>query len=561
MARALRRAAGLALLLGAAGAAGAACVFVNDEISNPFEPGCGDVVLIYTESDNTGNNVALGYPPPVPVDSLTPVDGFRSYASLFARHQDLLTMHDEVAGQVVGQTLAGRDIWAYRLSDPDATTADGFAEGAVLVNGGIHAREWQTPEAVTGLMEAIVDGKADGGFGQYLVENLNMVLVPVNNIDGFLQTQRFPVSTTADREEPRDGRMRRKNMRNPETQGTVDEDITTVADNFFGIDLNRNSAAGFGQANGSSSSVTSLIYRGTTAASEPEIRALQAATALAPASRLRLYSDTHSFGQVYLAPTTGNSRRNAITAALASRMRAASMRAYAFEADPAGSAGIGTTADHFAFTFAVPSWTLELEPANGGQDYGGLATHGHSGFVLPDSEVARMRADVARMYLLGFYRQAGPPAALAAQIRDRDSGDVVYDASWQVSSPTTRSLTTGTNVALVPGRNYRLWVAFNKPMRIRDASGAVVPYRGQTSGAGVGTVTLEFPALAGQDLALPVNTGRCLARCAGWRARRLPALPGRCLRGRLHAARGPASDGCDRCRTVSLGVRPRTDGP
>ena len=188
-------------------------------------------------------------------------------------------------------------------------------------------------------------------------------------------------------------------------------------------------------------------------------------------------------------------------------MRDASFRGYAFGPDPAGSPGIGTTADYFAFTHAVPSWTMELEPANGGQDYGGLATHGHSGFVLPDREVARMRADVARMYLLGFYRQAAPPAALAAQIRDRDSGDLVYDAIWQPSSSTTRALATATNLALVPGRNYRLWVAFNKPMRIRDTAGNVVPYRGQASGAGVGVVKLEIPGLTGQDLDLPVNSG------------------------------------------------------
>ena len=105
---------------------------------------------------------------PIPVESLTPVDGFRTYASLFARHQSLLTLHDEVDGQVVGRTVADREIWAYRVGDTDATTADGFPEGSVLVNGGIHAREWQTPEAVTGLMEALVGGKADGGFGQYL---------------------------------------------------------------------------------------------------------------------------------------------------------------------------------------------------------------------------------------------------------------------------------------------------------------------------------------------------------------------------------------------------------
>ena len=115
-------------------------------------------------------------------------------------------------------------------------------------------------------MEAMVDGKADGGFGQYLIENLTTVLLPVNNVDGFLQTQRFADRTTADRAQPRDGRMRRKNMRNPQTQGAIDEDLATVGDNFWGIDLNRNSVDGFGQGGGSSASETSLIYRGASPA-------------------------------------------------------------------------------------------------------------------------------------------------------------------------------------------------------------------------------------------------------------------------------------------------------
>jgi hypothetical protein len=505
VARALIRALAIALALAGVAPVHAACIFdANDEITNPFEPGCGDVMLRYTENDNTGNNIALGYPVPAPVASLTPVDGFRDYASLFARHQSLMTLNDEVAGQVVGQTLAGRDIWAYVLGDTDGTTSEGFAEPAVLVNGGIHAREWQTPEAVTGLMESLVENKNDGGFGQYLIENLTTVLVPVNNVDGFLQTQLYPDRTTADREQPREGRMRRKNLRNPNTQGPVDSDIATIADNFWGVDLNRNSAPGFGQQ--SSSSVTSLIYRGVVPNSEPELLALQAAAALGPAARLRLFSDTHSFGQVYFAPTTGNARRDAITAALAARMRAASERNYVYSPDPAGSPGIGSTADHFAFTYQIPSWTLEVEPINGGQDYGGLASHGHSGFILPAREAARMRADVARQYLLGFYRQSGPPAAIATQIRDTLTGAIVYDARWLASSATTRALNVSANSALVPGRSYRLWIAFNKPMRIRDATGGVVAWRGQSAGAAVGTVTLEIPSLANQNVALGANT-------------------------------------------------------
>ncbi|HLG52514.1 MAG TPA: M14 family zinc carboxypeptidase [Steroidobacteraceae bacterium] len=372
---------------------------------------------------------------PAPIASLTPVDGFRDYVSLFARHQSLMTLHDEVAGQVVGQTVSGRDISAYVLGDADDTTAEGFAEAAVLVNGAIHAREWQTPEAVTGLFEALVEARSDAGFGQYLIENLTTVLVPVNNVDGFLQTQLYPDGATADRAQPREGRMRRKNLRNPETQGAIDSDIVTVGDNFWGVDLNRNSAAGFGQQNRSSSSVTSLIYRATAPNSEPELLALQAAASLGPAARLRFYSDMHSFGQVYFAPTTGNDRRDVITATLA----------------------------------------------------------------------ARMRADVARQYLLGFYRQSGPPAAIAAQIRDTQNGAVVYDARWQRNSATTRSLNLSTNSALVPGRTYRLWVAFNKPMRIRDAGGAVVAYRGQSTAAAVGTVTLEIPSPANQNVALAAN--------------------------------------------------------
>ena len=120
---AYRHAIAACLLLSAT--ARAACEFdAYFEITNPFDPSCGGVRLTYTENDNTGNNIALGYPVPSPVDSLTAVDGFRSYDSLHAQHQFLMTEHDTVAGEVVGHTVAGREIWAYVLGDPDARTVD-----------------------------------------------------------------------------------------------------------------------------------------------------------------------------------------------------------------------------------------------------------------------------------------------------------------------------------------------------------------------------------------------------------------------------------------------------
>ena len=72
MARSLSRALCIALLCGAALPAAADCVIdANGEITNPFEPGCGNVVFTYTENDNLGTNIALGYPPPAPVASMT----------------------------------------------------------------------------------------------------------------------------------------------------------------------------------------------------------------------------------------------------------------------------------------------------------------------------------------------------------------------------------------------------------------------------------------------------------------------------------------------------------
>ena len=77
------------LLIAAAPPVAAQCQIDNSgEYANPTAPGCGDVILHYTESSNGTNEIPLGYPVPIPVDSLTPVAGFRTYASLLAAQQD-----------------------------------------------------------------------------------------------------------------------------------------------------------------------------------------------------------------------------------------------------------------------------------------------------------------------------------------------------------------------------------------------------------------------------------------------------------------------------------------
>ena len=179
--------------------------------------------------------------------------------------------------------------------------------------------------------------------------------------------------------------------------------------------------------------MTSLVYHGTAPDTEPEFLALQQAATLGPAARLRLFSDTHSFGQVYLAPTPPN---NAAQRDHAGARRAHGRRLGAQLRLSARSAGLARHR-HDRGPFHVsptrfPAGHWSSSPRTAAQEYGGLATHGHSGFILPDAEAARMRDDVARQYLLGFYRQSGPPAAVAARDPRRcPERRVVYRARWE----------------------------------------------------------------------------------------------------------------------------------
>ena len=92
-------------------------------------------MLNYTESSSGVDLIPLGYPVPVPISSLTPVDGFRSYDSLLALHQDLALTEDNVTALNIGSTLVGRDIWAYSIGDANDQTVDGLAEPAVMAVG------------------------------------------------------------------------------------------------------------------------------------------------------------------------------------------------------------------------------------------------------------------------------------------------------------------------------------------------------------------------------------------------------------------------------------------
>lgn len=442
-----------------------------------------------------GDKIALGYPVPVPVDTPLPFDGFRSYSGLHARHQDLALTTPWVHGSVAGSTLRGRPIWAYQLGDADLETAYGLPEQAMLSNGGIHAREWQSPEVATGIIERIA--LADDDFlVHYLRENANVLVIPVLNVDGFLQTQRYPAFSRMGGDPrypetwPRDGRMRRKNMRE------ADEILGTETDHLLGVDLNRNNEPFWAASGSSSFNPEELVYHGDHAASEPETQALDAAAQLGPASRLSMYTDIHSFSQVHFWDRNDNDRLTMLTERLLGtftnhHVSFPAGKYYWFDSGSNFPAydGIGTTAEYFTHIYQVPSWTLEVEPSGGqhdglpggGADYGGLGRNGHDGFILPDSEVERVRTELAQTFLVAYYQQSAPPAIRAVQFTDIATGAVVFDAEWDTADSTTRSLHTYQPQALQFDRDYRVWIAWDKPMRWRS-NGEVTALPGKGDG-------------------------------------------------------------------------------
>ncbi|MEX1368679.1 MAG: M14 family metallopeptidase [Nannocystaceae bacterium] len=122
--------------------------------------------------------------------------------------------------------------------------------------GAIHARELATAELVTRFAEQMVQDYGTDPDVTWLLDNYELHVVPQVNPDG--------------RKIAEQGYTQRKN-RNVDLGACSDPPTSSSQ---YGVDLNRNSSFGWGGA-GTSTNPCNLTYRGTSAASEPEVQALQ----------------------------------------------------------------------------------------------------------------------------------------------------------------------------------------------------------------------------------------------------------------------------------------------
>jgi hypothetical protein len=146
-----------------------------------------------------------------------------------------------------GTSVEGRPILAVKVGTPD----DSPARPNVLFMATYHAREWVATEMALRLLVYLADSLPRTAAGAALLASRDIWVMPVVNPDGYEYT------FTGDR-------LWRKNRR-PNPGGSL------------GVDLNRNHAAFFAFDDvGSSADPTSETYRGASAESEPETRAVVA---------------------------------------------------------------------------------------------------------------------------------------------------------------------------------------------------------------------------------------------------------------------------------------------
>jgi carboxypeptidase T len=158
------------------------------------------------------------------------------------------------ARESVGVSVEGRTMWAVKISDNPGVNESGEPE--VLYTALHHAREPEGMMSVLYYMWWLLQNYGSNPIAAYLVNARQMWFIPVMNVDGYVYNQ-----TT----NPGGGGMWRKNRRN--NGGS------------FGVDLNRNYGPVYmwnAPNGGSSTSPLADTYRGPSAFSEPENRAIDA---------------------------------------------------------------------------------------------------------------------------------------------------------------------------------------------------------------------------------------------------------------------------------------------
>jgi len=273
---------------------------------------------------------------------------YHSYAEL---ERELLALQDSYShiARVIdlGDSLEGRNIYALKISD---NVYQDEQEAELFFVGCHHAREWISVEVPFLLGKYLVENYETNSQVKDLVDQCEIWIVPLLNPDGLEYSIHFY-------------RYWRKNRRDN-------------GDGSFGVDPNRNYSYNWGLDNeGSSPFPSSVVYRGTSAFSEPETQVIRN---LFAERNFQAVISYHNYSQVILypwgytnQPTAEDQLLDQIAADMSGLMQSVNGNIYGY-----GQAGAdlyltnGGMIDWTFGTYNIPSYTLELPPID--QEHGGF---------------------------------------------------------------------------------------------------------------------------------------------------------------------------------------------
>lgn len=235
--------------------------------------------------------------------SLALADGaFHNYEETLAEFKSLATAHPDIARySKLGTSFEGREIFALKISK-DASVDD-ESKPDVLITGLHHAREWISVESPVYFANRLVSGYATDDKVKFLVDRLQIWIVPIVNPDGLTYTQ----TATAEWDPVR---LWRKNRR-PVSSASCPSAV--------GVDLNRNynykwrlqddapcadycsDRSCINDDIGGSDDPVSEIFRGSQAESEAEVKAIKSLVD-DPHRHFRAQLDYHNYAQLVLYP-------------------------------------------------------------------------------------------------------------------------------------------------------------------------------------------------------------------------------------------------------------------
>ena len=176
--------------------------------------------------------------------------GFHSYTEITAETAAVAAAHPDITQRFsIGKSYQGRELWAMKISDNVATDEN---EPEVLFDGSHHADEHMAAEMTLRIMHWLVDGYGTNTRITNIVNSREVWIVFLVNPDG----AEYDISG---------GQFRHWRKNRQPTPGS----------SSIGTDLNRNYGYRWGGGGNTSSNPAAITYRGPSAFSAPETRAMR----------------------------------------------------------------------------------------------------------------------------------------------------------------------------------------------------------------------------------------------------------------------------------------------